>query len=180
MLPQKWTQQQLSNPKIKKTCSNVAAEQARSHDYIKDTDVRAFFSFQTDMQTKYYNPGGAGKWISKQTTWRLCSVLSNPAIPSRKSGSTSPSSLLMFFSHGLVSETFHACNGHLSQLLKCMILHLHSSSSTSVSEKLLIMTPVSQEAKQETSQGWSKERWIIICLCVFNKIPTFIQVPLRK
>lgn len=66
-----------------------------------------------------------------------------------------------------------------ANFLNVWFLHLHSS-STSVSEKLLIMTPVSQEAKQETSQGWSKERWIIICLCVFNKIPSFIQVPFRK
>lgn len=66
-----------------------------------------------------------------------------------------------------------------ANFLNVWFLHLHSS-STSVSEKLLIMTPVSQEAKQETSQGWSNERWIIICLCVFNKIPTFIQVPFRK
>lgn len=32
-------------------------KQAWSHDYIKDTDVRGFFNFQTDMQTKYYSSG---------------------------------------------------------------------------------------------------------------------------
>lgn len=62
------------------------------------------------------------RWMNKQANYVMFVQRPlNPAIPSRKSGSTSPSSLLMFFSHGLVSETFHACNGNSSQLLKCMI-----------------------------------------------------------
>lgn len=42
-----------------KNYSNVLLflKQAWSHDYIKDTDVRGFFNFQIDMQTKYYSSG---------------------------------------------------------------------------------------------------------------------------
>lgn len=42
-----------------KNYSNVLLflKQAWSHDYIKDTDVREFLSFQIDMQTKYYSSG---------------------------------------------------------------------------------------------------------------------------